>query len=66
MNYNVFYMNPGATPEVVEMVRGHLPSGWCLTTPSNPHDFRDELAMADFVVVATEAIRNEHLQSLHA
>ncbi len=61
MSYTVFYMNPDATPGVIEIVRRHLPDGWGLTTPTTPFDFSQELAEADFVIVATEPITYDHL-----
>ena len=62
MSFTVFYMNPGATPPIREIVREQMPDGWRLLTPSNPANFDRELLEADFIVVATEPIRTEHLQ----
>ena len=62
MSYTVFYMNPAATVEVCDIIRGQMPDGWRLTTPFHATDFGPELAGADFIIVATEAIRREHLE----
>ena len=32
--YTVFYLNPGATPEVCAIIGDHLPEGWRLLTPT--------------------------------
>ncbi len=61
MSINVFYMNPGATPEVCEIIQKQMPNGWQLTTPSDPGEFSNELSTADFVVVATEKIDDDRL-----
>jgi phosphoglycerate dehydrogenase-like enzyme len=61
MTYTVFYMNPDATPEVCKIIQEQMPAGWRLTTPSVSGGFTQELTLADFIVVATEPIREEHL-----
>ena len=61
MSFTVFYMNPGATPEVCEIIRAQMPPGWRLTIPNHASDFSEQLAEADFLVVATEPVRDEHL-----
>ena len=61
MSFTVFYMNPGATPEICEIIREQIPAGWRLTIPSHTSDFSEQLADADFLIVATEPIRDEHL-----
>lgn len=62
VSFTVFYMNPGATPEVCDIVRAQLPEGWHLLTPRQPSNFDEELAQADFIVIANDAIDAEHLQ----
>ncbi len=62
MIYTVFYMNPGATPEICEIIRAEMPAGWRLLTPEHPEDFSKELAVANFVVVASNRIGADHLQ----
>ena len=63
MTYKVFYMNPGATEAVCEIVRQQMPTQWELLTPESSDDFTGELAVADFIVVATEAIGDHHLDA---
>lgn len=61
MNHIVFYLNPGATPEVCDIIREQMPSGWTLTSPSHPTDFTRELNACDFILVADHKITAEHL-----
>ncbi len=63
MSCTVFYMNPGATREICEIIREQMPADWRLTTPLAPGDYSGELAEADFIVVATEPVTERHLSS---
>lgn len=62
MSYTVFYMNP-ATEEVYGIIRGQMPVGWRLTTPTVSGDYADGLASCDFIIVADRAITAEHVAS---
>jgi phosphoglycerate dehydrogenase-like enzyme len=61
MSYTVFYMNRKATEEVCQIIRAEMPSGWILTTPPAEGDYSARLATCDFILVADEAIRAEHI-----
>lgn len=61
-HFTVFYMNPGATPEISEIVRSEMPESWRLLIPRHPTDFDRELAEADFIIVPNEPLRAEHLR----
>lgn len=60
MSYTVFYLNPGATAEVLDIVREALPPGWRLTTPRGP-DISRELAECDFLLIPGQPLFAEHL-----
>jgi phosphoglycerate dehydrogenase-like enzyme len=74
--YTVFYLNPGATPEVCAIIGEHLPEGWRLLTPngtavnspapnstSGRGDFASELAACDFILVADHPVTAAHIAS---
>ncbi|MPZ21074.1 MAG: dehydrogenase [Luteitalea sp.] len=67
--YTVFYLNPGATPEVCAIVAEQLPEGWTLLTPNGvpPNrtgargGFALELARCDFILVADHPVTAGHI-----
>jgi phosphoglycerate dehydrogenase-like enzyme len=61
MSYIVFYMNRNAPEEVHQIIREQMPPGWTLTTPTTGVDYSTQLAGCDFILVADEAIRAEHI-----
>ncbi|MEQ1824458.1 MAG: 2-hydroxyacid dehydrogenase [Pirellula sp.] len=61
MTYNVFYMNPGATQEILDIVSSFVPPGWRLIQQESPTEFEQALAIADFIVVANDPITKNHL-----
>jgi phosphoglycerate dehydrogenase-like enzyme len=56
----VFYLNPGATEEVLGIIREEMPAGWKLM-PARGADFAPQLAECDFILVPDQPIRAEHL-----
>jgi len=60
MTYCVFYLNPGATVEVLSIIREELPSGWRLL-PAEGANYASQLAECDFILVPDQPIRDDHL-----
>ena len=60
MSHCVFYLNPGATDEVLSIIREELPADWRLL-PARGADFSPQLAECDFMLVPDQPIRAEHL-----
>lgn len=60
MTCTVFYMNPGATDEVLAIIREELPPGWRLLRTSGS-DYTRELAECDFILLPDQPVRPEHL-----
>jgi phosphoglycerate dehydrogenase-like enzyme len=56
----VFYLNPGATDEVLSIIREELPPGWRLLRTSGS-DYSRELAECDFILLPDQPVRDEHL-----
>ncbi len=61
MSYTVFYLNPGVTEEVAAIIRGQMPEGWRLTTPTPGGDFGAGPRECDFILVADHAVTAEHI-----
>ena len=68
--YTVFYLNPGATPEVCAIIAAHLPAGWRLLVANSAAsgartdrccDFASELAACDFILVADHPVTAAHI-----
>jgi phosphoglycerate dehydrogenase-like enzyme len=57
---NVFYLNPGATDEVLAIIGEELPAGWRLLRPSGT-DYAAQLTECDFILVPDQPVREEHL-----
>jgi phosphoglycerate dehydrogenase-like enzyme len=62
VSYCVFYLNPGATAEVLSIIREELPSGWRLL-PAEGSDFTRQLAECQFILVPDQPVRTEHLEA---
>src|SRR5436190_5103210 len=60
MSQCVFYWNPGATKEVLDIIREEMPAGWRLL-PAHGTDFTSQLAECDFVLIPDQPIRSEQL-----
>ena len=60
MSQIVFYLNPGATADVLGMIREELPAGWTLL-PAEGSDYSRQLADCDFILVPDQPVREEHL-----
>ncbi len=60
MSESVFYLNPGATKEVLDIIREEMPGGWRLL-PAHGTDCTSQLAECDFVLVPDQPIRAEQL-----
>jgi phosphoglycerate dehydrogenase-like enzyme len=60
VSYCVFYLNPGATADVLSIIREELPAGWRLLSAEGG-DFTRQLADCDFVLVPDQPVRDEHL-----
>lgn len=56
----VFYLNPGATDDICDVVREALPAGWTLATPQGD-DFTPQLGVCDFILVADHPITAQHI-----
>jgi phosphoglycerate dehydrogenase-like enzyme len=56
----VFYLNPGATPDVLSIIREELPPNWRLL-PAEGSDFAAQLSVCDFILVPDQPVRAEHL-----
>jgi glyoxylate reductase len=56
----VLYLNPGATEEVLSIVRQELPPGWRLV-PAQTANLQSQLAECDFLLVPDQPVRDEHL-----
>ena len=57
----VFYLNPGVTPDLADILRGELPDAWRLLTATGPGEPDAELAAADYLIVATEPVGRDRL-----
>jgi phosphoglycerate dehydrogenase-like enzyme len=57
---NVFYLNPGATADVLAIIREELPAGWRLL-PAEGTDYARALAECDFILVPGQPVKEEHL-----
>jgi phosphoglycerate dehydrogenase-like enzyme len=60
VSYTVFYLNPGATTEVLEIVREELPAGWKLI-PAEGTNYARQLAECDFILIPDQPVGKEHL-----
>lgn len=62
MSYSVFYLNPGATAEVLAIIREELPSGWKLI-PAEGTNHTCQLAECDFILIPDQPVGKEHFAS---
>jgi phosphoglycerate dehydrogenase-like enzyme len=60
MSFTVFYLNPGATADVLAIIREELPPGWRLI-PAEGSDHSRALAESDFILVPGQPVNDEHL-----
>lgn len=60
MSVCVFYLNPGATAEVLSIIREELPAGWRLL-PADGDDYSRQLAECDFILIPDQPVGAEHL-----
>lgn len=60
MSQCVFYLNPGATDEVLAIIREELPAGWKLL-PARGAEFGPQLAECDFILIPDQPLRAEQL-----
>jgi phosphoglycerate dehydrogenase-like enzyme len=63
LSYTVFYLNPGATEEVAQIIREQMPPGWKLMTPKAEGDYAEGLAACDFILVADRAVTAENIKA---
>jgi phosphoglycerate dehydrogenase-like enzyme len=60
VSYSVFYLNPGATDDVLEIIRGEMPEGWRLLSAQG-NDHAAALAESDFILVPGQPVTEQHL-----
>jgi len=60
VNPTVFYLNPGATSDVLSIIREELPASWRLL-PAEGNEFAEQLSVCDFLLVPDQPVLAQHL-----
>lgn len=62
MSQRVLYLNPGATDDVLAIIREEMPPGWQLL-PAKGDNLSSQLSECDFILIPDQPLRAEQLAS---